>query len=159
MIQSYKFDSLIFMDIKALTNNILNFIIRRFIELLGIIISIAGLLLLIALLSYSPEDPNFIFPDNAKIENLLGFKGSFVSDLFYQSLGIISILISVSLFLTGTNIIRSKKIFIFIENLFFIIFYSILGSLFFSFFYPKSFWLSINGNGGFIGEFLISTFI
>ena len=159
MIQSYKFDSLIFMDIKALTNNILNFIIRRFIELLGIIISIAGLLLLIALLSYSPEDPNFIFPDNAKIENLLGFKGSFVSDLFYQSLGIISILISVSLFLTGTNIIKSKKIFIFIENLFFTIFYSILGSLFFSFFYPKSFWLSINGNGGFIGEFLISTFI
>ena len=147
------------MEIKTLANNFLNFIIRRFIELLGIVISITGLLLLVALLSYSPEDPNFIFPDNAKIENLLGFKGSFVSDLFYQSLGLISILISVSLFLTGINIIRSKKIFLFIENLFFTIFYSILGSLFFSFFYPKSFWLSINGNGGFIGEFLISTFI
>ena len=147
------------MEIKTLTNNILNFIIRRFIEFLGIAISIVGLLLLVALLSYSPEDPNFIFPDNKKIENLLGFKGSLVSDFFYQSLGLISILISVSIFLTGTNIVRSKKIFVFIENLFFTIFYSILGSLFFSFFYPKSFWLSINGNGGFIGEFLIGTFI
>jgi len=124
------------MEIKTLANNFLSFIIRRFIELLGIIISIMGLLLLIALLSYSPEDPNFIFPDNTKIENLLGFKGSFISDLFYQSLGLISILVSVSLFLTGTNIVRSKKIFLFIENLFFTIFYSVLGSLFFSFYYP-----------------------
>ncbi len=147
------------MEIRTLTNNIVGFIIRRFIELSGLIISIIGLLLLVALLSYSPEDPNFIFPKNTKIQNLLGFKGSFISDLFYQSLGLISILISVSLFFTGTNIIRSKKIFLFIENLFFIIFYSILGSLFFSFFYPKSFWLSINGNGGFVGEFLITTFI
>ena len=147
------------MEIKTLANNIINFIIRRFIELLGIIISIIGLLLLVSLLSYSPEDPNFIFPDNKKIENFLGLKGSIVSDLFYQSVGLISILISISLFLTGTNIVRSKKIFLFIENLFFTIFYTILGSLFFSFFYPKSFWLSINGNGGFVGEFLISTFL
>ncbi len=147
------------MEIRALTNNILGFIIRRFIELLGLIISIIGLLLLVALLSYSPEDPNFIFPESTKIQNLLGFKGSFISDLFYQSLGLISILISISVFFTGTNIIKSKKIFLFVENLFFIIFYSILGSLFFSFFHPKSFWLSINGNGGFVGEFLITTFV
>ena len=147
------------MEIKTLANNIINFIIQRFIELLGIIISIVGLLLLVSLLSYSPEDPNFIFPDNKKIENFLGLKGSIVSDLFYQSVGLISILISISLFLTGTNIVRSKKIFLFIENLFFTIFYTILGSLFFSFFYPKSFWLSINGNGGFVGEFLINTFL
>ena len=147
------------MEIKTLANNIINFIIQRFIELLGIIISIVGLLLLVSLLSYSPEDPNFIFPDNKKVENFLGLKGSIVSDLFYQSVGLISILISISLFLTGTNIVRSKKIFLFIENLFFTIFYTILGSLFFSFFYPKSFWLSINGNGGFVGEFLISTFL
>ena len=111
MIQSYKFDSLIIMEIKTLTNNIINFTIRRFIELLGIFISIVGLLLLVSLLSYSPEDPNFIFPDNKKIENFLGLKGSIVSDLFYQSVGLISILISISLFLTGTNIVRSKRFF------------------------------------------------
>ncbi len=159
MIQSYKFDSFIIMEIKTLTNNIINFTIRRFIELLGIFISILGLLLLVSLLSYSPEDPNFIFPDNQKIENFLGLKGSIVSDLFYQSVGLISILIAISLFLTGTNIVRSKKIFLFIENLFYTVSYAVLGSLFFSLYYPKSFWLSINGNGGFVGEFLISTFL
>tara|TARA_B100000579_G_scaffold73991_1_gene56878 strand:+ start:1701 stop:3797 length:2097 start_codon:yes stop_codon:yes gene_type:complete len=147
------------MEIKTLTNNIINFTIRRFIELLGIFISILGLLLLVSLLSYSPEDPNFIFPDNQKIENFLGLKGSIVSDLFYQSVGLISILIAISLFLTGTNIVRSKKIFLFIENLFYTVSYAVLGSLFFSLYYPKSFWLSINGNGGFVGEFLISTFL
>ena len=117
------------------------------------------LLLLVSLLGYSPEDPNFIFPDNQKIKNFLGLKGSIVSDLFYQSVGLISILISISLFLTGTNIVRSKKIFLFIENLFYTVSYAVLGSLFFSLYYPKSFWLSINGNGGFVGEFLISTFL
>ena len=37
--------------------------------------------------------------------------------------------------------------------------YSLFGALFFSVFYPNSFWLSINGNGGFIGKFLEKTFL
>ena len=73
MIQSGKFDSSN-MDIKKLANSILIFIIKRLIEILGIIISIFGILLLISLISYSPEDPNFIFPENTKINNLLGFQ-------------------------------------------------------------------------------------
>ena len=94
------------MEIKKLANNSLNFIIRRFIELTGIFVSIASLLLLIALVSYSPNDPNFIFPENKDIENILGFKGSFVSDLFLQSFGIMSYLISLTLIVTGINIFR-----------------------------------------------------
>ena len=46
-----------------------------------------------------------------------------------------------------------------IESIFFIILYSLLGSLFFSFFYPTAFKLYINGNGGFIGQYLESTFL
>ena len=34
-----------------------------------------------------------------------------------------------------------------------------LGSLFFTFYYPESFWLAINGNGGFVGKFLSETFL
>ena len=44
-------------------------------------------MLFLALITYSPNDPNFIFPENTKIENLMGFQGSFVSDLFFQSVG------------------------------------------------------------------------
>ena len=39
------------------------------------------------------------------------------------------------------------------------ILYIILGSLFFSIFYPNSFSLSINGNGGFVGIFVKNTFL
>ena len=109
MIQSDKFDSL-FMEIKKILENTSNFLIKRFIEVFGLFISILSTLLLIALLSYSPEDPNFIFPDNTKIENILGFKGSFVADLFFQSIGLVSILISITFFFTGGNMIRTKKL-------------------------------------------------
>jgi len=145
------------MEIKKLANTTLNFIIRRFIELFGIIIIISSFFLLISLISYSPEDPNFINSNNIEIKNFLGKKGSFISDLFYQSLGLISLLIPVSLILTGTNIIYSKKVFIVIENIFFIILYSIFGALFFSSFYASSFSLVINGNGGFVGSYLNNT--
>ncbi len=158
MIQSDKFDSL-FMEIKKLANNSLNFIIKRFIELFGFSILLISIFLLISLISYSPEDPNFIFPENTEIQNILGFKGSFTSDIFFQSLGLISILVSISLFFTSIKIIRSKQIFILITNLFYTILYSLLGALFFSFFYPDSFWLSINGNGGFVGKLLEKTFL
>ena len=52
MIQSDKFDSL-FMDIKNIGNNILTFVIKRLIEIFGIIISTTGILLFIALISYA----------------------------------------------------------------------------------------------------------
>ena len=44
----------------------------------GIGISIVGLLVFISLISYSPDDPNFIFPENTEIKNLLGFQYSIV---------------------------------------------------------------------------------
>tara|TARA_B100000586_G_scaffold137492_1_gene99572 strand:- start:180 stop:2273 length:2094 start_codon:yes stop_codon:yes gene_type:complete len=147
------------MEIKKLANNSLNFIIKRFIELFGLGISITSLLLFASLLSYSPEDPNFVFPENTEIHNILGFEGSFMSDLFFQSLGLISILIAVSLFFTGINIIKSKQAFLLITNLFYTVLYSLIGTLFFSYYHSNSFWLSINGNGGFVGNFLRNTFL
>ena len=147
------------MEIKKILEKTSNFIINRFIEIFGLLISILSILLLISLLSYSPEDPNFIFPDNTKIKNLLGFRGSFTSDLFLQSIGLISIFISITLFLTGFNIIKTKKLLLLLQNSFYLVIYSIIGALFFTIYYPESFWLSINGNGGFIGKLLSETFL
>jgi len=147
------------MEIKKILENTSNFLIKRFIEVLGLFISILSVLLLIALLSYAPEDPNFIFPDNTEIKNILGSRGSFVSDLFFQSIGLISILISITLFITGSNIIRTKKLLLILQNSFYLTLYAILGSLFFTVYYPESFWLSINGNGGFVGKLLSESFL
>ena len=94
------------MNIKKITSKITQFIINRLIEIIGVSISIIGILLFIALISYSPSDPNFIFTENTDIKNILGFQGSYISDLFYQSIGVISYLISITFLITGINILR-----------------------------------------------------
>jgi len=147
------------MEIKKLANNAVNFAINRFIEILGISILLVGFLLMLSLISFSPDDPNFIFPQNTEIKNILGFRGSFTSDLFFQSIGLISFLIPFSLIITGINIILNKRIFLILDSNFFIILYSLFGSLFFSIFYPITFNLYIHGNGGFFGKYLETTFL
>ena len=67
MIQRYIFDSSA-MEIKKLGNSLVIFITNRVIEIAGIIITILGILLFLALISYSPEDPNFIFPKIYKLK-------------------------------------------------------------------------------------------
>ena len=53
----------------------------------------------------------------------------------------------------------NKEIFLLIENSFYVIIYSLVGSLFFEYFYIDAFNLFINGNGGFIGNYLNETFL
>ncbi len=81
------------MEFKKLANNTINFGINRIIETAGIALVVIGLLLLVSLATFSPDDPNFIFPDNTEIKNLLGFKGSYTADLFFQTFGLIALLI------------------------------------------------------------------
>ena len=140
-------------------NKIGSFCIKRLAELIGLSLITISILLLISLLSYSPEDPNFIFPKNTIIKNILGLKGSHISDLFFQSFGLISILIPITYFFTGINILISKTFLIIIENTFFIIIYTFLGCLFFTAFHEKSYWLIINGNNGFLGNLFEDNFL
>ena len=147
------------MEFKKLANNTINFSINRIIEIAGIALFIIGLLLLVSLATFSPDDPNFIFPDNTEIKNLLGFNGSYTADLFFQTFGLIALLIPFTLIFSGINIVLNKKIFLIFESIFYSVLYSSFGSLFFSFFYPSAFNLYINGNGGFIGKYLETTFL
>ena len=72
--------------------NINAFIKKRLIETLGFLLLLVSILLLAAIVSYSPSDPNFIYsPENAQIKNIAGFYGSVISDLLLQILGLISI--------------------------------------------------------------------
>ena len=147
------------MDIKKLGNTILIFTINRLIEIFGIFIFCLGILVFISLVSYSPSDPNFIFPENTEIKNILGIQGSYIADFFIQSSGLISFLIPITILITGINIFRNKEIFLIIENLFFASTYTLFGSFFFSLYHKDSFTYYINGNGGFIGNYLNETFL
>ena len=147
------------MIIKNYINKINDFIIKRLAELIGIFLIIASILLFICLISYSPEDPNFIFPESKDIKNLLGFRGSFIADIFFQSIGIISLLIPVSLFFTGLSVTINKKLVTIIENIFFIILYIVVATFFFGIFHKETYWLIINGNNGFVGDLMSETII
>ena len=146
------------MNINSLLNKTIDFTVKRVAELIALFLIFLSILLLISLISYSPEDPNFIFPENTVVKNILGYRGSYISDIFFQSVGLISFLISLTIFFTGVNLFRKKKFLIIIENLFYTVLYSIFGSLFLAVYHSNSYWLSINGNGGFVGKFLESTF-
>ena len=147
------------MDFKKILNKATHFTINRFAEIIGLSIVVLSIFLFISLISYSPEDPNFIFSKGTEIKNFLGHKGSYASDILFQSLGLISIIIPISLFFTGINVLIKKKILILIENFFFIILYSLIGCIFFSTFHTETYWLIVNGNNGFVGNLFSDTFL
>ena len=147
------------MIFKNYINKIADFVIKRLAELIGIFLVVTSVLLFISLISYSPDDPNFIFPENREIKNILGFRGSFIADIFFQSIGIISLLIPFSLLFTGLSITINKKLRVIIENIFFIILYIIAAAFFFSIFHKETYWLIINGNNGFVGDLMSDTLI
>ena len=124
------------MKLKKLANNAINFGINRIIEIFGLVILIAGILLLVSLISFSPDDPNFIFPDKTDIKNILGFRGSFTADIFFQSFGVIALLIPFSLIVSGANIILNKKIFL--NNKEYFLYYFIFLTWFLIFFFLLS---------------------
>ena len=158
MIQSDKTDSII-MNIKNYLSKTGTFLLKRIAELFGILLVVISILLFVSLISYSPDDPNFIFPENKIINNYLGQRGSYISDIFFQSVGFIALLIPFSIFFTGISIIINKKIILIIENTFFIILYTILGVLFFTKYHQETYWLTINGNNGFVGKIFEDSFI
>ena len=147
------------MNFKNLLLNARNVVLYKIIETIGIVTIIFGLLFFLSLITYSPDDPNFIFSENKEIKNFLGLKGSFVSDFFFQTIGLVSFLIPLSMIITGVDVFFNKKVLILFENLFFIVLYSIVGSLYLSLFYKESFFLTVGGNGGFIGNYLTNSFI
>ena len=147
------------MVIKTYFEKSLIFVIKRVTELLGLFLMIIAILLSISLISYSPDDPNFIFPENLIVNNILGSKGSFTADIFFQSLGLISILIPVSIFFTGLNVLIKKDLLIIIENIFFIVVYSFIGCLFFTVYHTETYWLVINGTNGFVGDIFKNSFL
>ena len=65
--------------------NVNSFIKNRLIESLGIIIIISSIFIFLSILSYSPNDPNFIYsPENIEIKNFGGFYGSVIADFCFR---------------------------------------------------------------------------
>ena len=130
-----------------------NFVLKRLIEFIGILILVLSALILLALISYSPNDPNFIYSESQDINNFLGINGSIGADFLLQSIGLISYFLPITLIFLSITIFYDKNLIKIINCLFYIVCYSIIGSVFLTQFYKEAFFLIINGNGGFVGNY------
>lgn len=97
-----------FSQIFAPTNN------RRLNELIGFVLCVSGLLLFLALASYSPLDPSFnsasVLTGSQSARNWVGLVGAIISDLMLQGLGIGAFLLPVFLGALGSRWFRSRKV-------------------------------------------------
>ena len=97
-----------FSQIFAPTNN------RRLNELIGFVLCVSGLLLFLALASYSPLDPSFnsasVLTGSQSARNWVGLVGAIISDLMLQGFGIGAFLVPVFLGALGGRWFRSRKV-------------------------------------------------
>jgi len=142
------------MNLKIKNIDLKAFIFNRLIEIFAIGLFLLAILLSLAVVSYTPDDPNFIFSEGQKVKNLLGINGSIISDFFFQSVGLISYFIPITIIFSAINIFFKKTPSIIVNNIFLVVCYSLIGTFFLSVFLTSPYFLYINGNGGFVGNFL-----
>ena len=137
---------------------LLNFFKLRFIEFSGLIVFALGLIIIYSIATYSPSNPTIIFPDNADTRFILIKYGANFADFILQAFGIVAIGLGLNCFAFGGKIIINKQIEYISLRLLFVIFYLIFGSFFFKIYLDQSFWLPDNGNGGFLGAYIVGLF-
>ena len=140
--------------------NFTNFLKNRTIELMGLSLIFITLLLSISFLSYSPNDPTFIYgAETNNIKNILGIYGGIVADFLLQSFGLTSFLILITVFSWGLSLIIKKNIYKIKYKIFYLFLYIIFSCLFIYVSYNNSFWLIDNGNSGFVGQIIFNKII
>ena len=138
-----------------ISSKINNFVKKRLIEFIGILLMALSIFFLASIFTYSPNDPNFIYsPVDTKIENLGGYYGSVISDFFLQAIGLIFVLFALSILGWGFTLTSDKKINNIITKLFYVIVYIFFGTTFINLSFNESFLLIDNGNGGFVGRLI-----
>ena len=87
-----------------------DFLRRRMMELVGVGVAGAGVMLLLALFTYSPGDPSLNHATGRTPHNLVGLPGAYVSDLLLQTFGLAIILVPVALITWGVRMLRTHHL-------------------------------------------------
>ena len=134
---------------------VLNFLKLRLIEVSGLAILTFSIFYLYSVATYSPENATLITP--GKTEDLVLLNYSFyISDFLLQAFGLSCFLIFVNFFIWSWLIIIQKSVSSITFKFLFIVIYLSFFSLGLKILFDQSFWLPDNGNGGFLGAYLIS---
>jgi S-DNA-T family DNA segregation ATPase FtsK/SpoIIIE len=87
-----------------------DFLRRRMMELVGVGVAAAGVVLLLALFTYSPGDPSLNHATGRAPHNLVGVTGAYISDLLLQTFGLAIILVPVALITWGVRMLRTHHL-------------------------------------------------
>jgi DNA segregation ATPase FtsK/SpoIIIE, S-DNA-T family len=83
----------------------------RLTEAVGVLCLLLGLAFLLSLVSYYPTDPSWNTITGAgRARNLIGPAGAWVSDIFYQTFGLISFGIPIALMWVAWNWVRCRRV-------------------------------------------------
>ncbi|HXK03867.1 MAG TPA: DNA translocase FtsK 4TM domain-containing protein [Verrucomicrobiae bacterium] len=77
-------------------------------EIVGFVLLLAGLALLLSLVSYHAQDPSLNTASSVRPLNLVGYAGSYLSDFFFQVFGAAAFLFPLLIFLLSWRWIRSE---------------------------------------------------
>src|SRR4029077_16847122 len=83
---------------------------RRLNEIVGFLLLSLGLVMLLSLVSYHTQDPSFDTAAASRPLNLVGYPGSYLSDLFFQTFGATAFLFPLLAFLLSWKWIRSEEL-------------------------------------------------
>ncbi len=87
-----------------------DFLRRRMMELVGVGVAAAGVVLLLALFTYSPGDPSLNHATGRAPHNLVGISGAYISDVLLQTFGLAIILVPVALITWGVRMLRTHHL-------------------------------------------------
>jgi S-DNA-T family DNA segregation ATPase FtsK/SpoIIIE len=87
-----------------------DFLRRRMMELAGIGLAAGGVLLLMAIFTFSNADPSLNHATGMPPNNLLGLPGAYVSDLLLQSFGLAIVLLPIAMITWGVRMVRTHHL-------------------------------------------------
>jgi S-DNA-T family DNA segregation ATPase FtsK/SpoIIIE len=87
-----------------------DFLHRRMMELLGVGVAAAGVVLLLALFTYSQADPSLNHATARAPHNIIGLAGAYISELLLQTFGLAIVLVPVALITWGVRLVRTHHL-------------------------------------------------
>ncbi len=147
------------MQLNILFGNIADFMKKRLIEFLGLIMIVFFFIFTFILAMYSPENTTLIYKaEESEFINIFYYYANVTADFFLQSFGLMSFLIGICILSWGLNLLINKKIENILAKSFYLCAALLFGCLFIYSSFNNSFWLIDNGNSGFVGERIYNLF-